>query len=124
MSLLWLGVFFIVGWVLIIIIHAVSKADAEGKAEMVKDGNNLFLTGVIYFVLNVICYFAPYTVLYWVLFLLAVGFAFLPFFSAFLLLLSMVVYPSQKITGLICSVWPMVMACNILVVYILGIRFI
>lgn len=119
MNLLVLLGVMLAGWVIIIIIHAIYTHRNEGvdaeftSQEMVKDGNNLFSTGVTYLIGNVICAYVPFTILRWVLFVALAIMALVPCIST----LSLVVFGrvpfSQKLTAIINSFIPLYMAANI-----------
>lgn len=135
LPILWLG-----GWLLIIVIHAVmrkssaanmKKADIftasleeeivpEISAELIKDGNNLFVTGFIFYLGNLLCYFIQSPVLHWI-FLVAGILICLPPLISLVYVAVKSAHPLKKfqlIGGFLTAVIPFVMAGNIYFVYI------
>ncbi len=69
---LWLG-----GWFVIIICNVMCVyinrvrvfQDNFASDEIVKDGNNLFTTGLVYFIFTLACYFFSFTIFHWIFFI-------------------------------------------------------
>ena len=84
MNLFVLTSIWLLSWILIIVIfsyaNATAKEDDEScyfffsvaKDEMVTDGNNLFTTGFLYLIGNVICRFINIPVLQWIILIIAI----------------------------------------------------
>ena len=70
---LWIG-----GWIAIILCniicvfvnHSSAFPDAFASSEIVKDGNNLFVTGLIYFIFTLSCYYFSFTIVHWIFFII------------------------------------------------------
>lgn len=128
---LWLG-----AWISIIILHATvvkmynsdslkhETFDSElgyyplSESEMVKDGNNLFATGIAYFGANVLCYFINNSILSWGCVVLGLLFCVPSIISIKRMLAQMVNDKNKYITfmtisSLINALIPVAMAINI-----------
>ncbi len=122
--ILWLG-----GWLTIIFLNVLNRA-VKGtdyiieniENELVKDGNSLFTTGLLYFLGNLLCIFADLTVLHWILFVVGVAFCALPVLSLIPMALNTLkLYKRYWISflgAIICDITPLVMALNIYFVHI------
>ncbi len=122
--ILWLG-----SWLTIIILNIINRAIegdpfiTEGiENELVADGNNLFTSGLFYFIGNLACNFIDWPVLHWILFIVGVLFCILPIISLFKMLANLFglvrKYVLSFIGAVISQVIPLIMAINIYLVYI------
>ncbi len=122
--ILWLG-----GWLVIILLNVLNRAVSGTdyvieniENELVKDGNNLFATGLVYFLGNLLCLFADLSVLHWILFVVGVAFCALPVLSlipmAFDTFRMFKRYWLSFFGAVVCDVIPLVMALNIYFMYI------
>lgn len=127
----WLG-----GWILIILLRAISLKRAQSgnhvdrlvfskfDREMVTDGNNLFATGVAYMLGLVLCHFVRNTILCWILLSLGVLFCLPSIFSLVVILFTQGKIYFDKIaihslfTSIINTFVPLVMALSIYFSYI------
>lgn len=117
MSLILIIAMSLIGWVSIIILHAKCN-DEFAKAEMVKDGNNLFMTAVLYIGCTLVCMFISISWIRWVAFAFTAIFAIPPLISCFILMFGGVPI-SQKISALLNTVIPAILSVNILITYCL-----
>ncbi len=117
---LWIG-----GWILIIIIHGAysQKSKSENKEfvkkEMVKDGNNLFATGLLYFLITVACHFIRYKVFWWIGFIFCSVFVVISIVGTIRLVAAKREPISQKITAIINVAVPAIMAINLYYTYLM-----
>lgn len=121
---IWLG-----SWIIIIICHIVCigwlKDEDEFSRtlaidydkEIISDGNNLFATGLIYFLANLLCYYVNQPILHWIALVLLVLFCLPPVWSFCKNIgyyCSRLKYRNlQGISGFFCAFIPLVLALNI-----------
>lgn len=119
----------IISWLLIIIIHAIvikrydisSVYSMHFKEEIVNDGNNLFSTGLVYFIATLICHFLSISILRWVILIITFALCVPPLLSFCGLISrhsSNQIENIQKITAFICDFCPLLMSLNIYLSYI------
>ena len=131
MNLFVLTSIWLLSWILIIVIfsyaNATAKEDDEScyfffsvaKDEMVTDGNNLFTTGFLYLIGNVICRFINIPVLQWIILIIAILLCIPPVLSCISQMIPQAFRYRDKyvtlmaITGVINTFIPLIMAINI-----------
>lgn len=129
MNLIILSVVWLLSWISIIIIYsianAISKNDNDSDSfyfvqnEMIEDGNNLFSTGFIYLIGNVICKFINIPLIRWGILIIGIAFCIPSIFSWFVLIFPQAFREKDKyiwltvITACINTFVPILMALNI-----------
>ncbi|MBP3706261.1 MAG: hypothetical protein J6J13_03300 [Clostridia bacterium] len=117
--LLWLG-----GWLCIIVLNITNRALSDSnfiteqvEKNLVLDGNNLFSTGLFYFIANIACFFLNYQILHWILIILGVAFCIPPIISLFAVFKQASFWKGKYwltlISAIICDAIPFIMAINI-----------
>lgn len=123
---LWLG-----GWVLIIVIHLImviwdhkspewASVSGHYRNEVIQDGNNLFSTGLAYFLGNVACRYIHLPFLAWIFMITGIIFCIPPIISTFALFGQVLnKYAKMQILCAFITSWvPFFMALNIYFEYI------
>ena len=121
MSLLLCGILWISCWILIIALYTFTHRKLDGfvNAEIIEDGNNLFKTGLAYFIGDVICYYVHLSLIQWGIFIITVIPAIICLFSSLILLFQNGVHFIQKVSALINTICPLLLSFNILFSYLL-----
>ena len=131
MNLFILTAIWLLSWVLIIAIFSFANLNAKeddencyfffytAKDEIIADGNNLFATGFLYLLFNIVCRFINLPILQWIILIIAVllcipsvlSFIFQMFPQAFRYRDAYI--SLMTITGFINTFIPLIMAINI-----------
>lgn len=135
-NLLQIGALWLIGWILIIISYGIGmlwiKSGHLGPEyydvgssfiNITQDGNNLFTTGLAYFIGNVVCYFLNIPILHYTVLIVGIAFSIIPVLSTVLFVVLSIVQGDRyrrlsAFTALINSVIPLLMAINIYFTYI------
>lgn len=136
LNLIQIGALWLIGWAVIIISYGIGmlwiKSGHIGQeyqdvgssfVDIVRDGNNLFTTGLAYFIGNLTCYFIDIPILHYTICIAGIIFAVLPVLSAFVFAVVSIVNGDRyrrlnAFTATINSVIPLLMAVNIYFTYI------
>lgn len=131
MNLFVLTAVWLLAWMLIITIFSFANSAAKeedekyyfffsvAKDEMIADGNNLFATGFMYLIGNIICRFINIPILEWIIMIIGILFCIPPILSCIFQLIPQAfryrdTYISiMTITGFLSAFIPSIMAVNI-----------
>ncbi len=120
----WIG-----GWILIFILAIINLSTKEVENmkrnvqdALLSDANNLFKTGIFYYLFNVACIFLPYPVVHWILMIVGILFCIPPIISMIGVLKTTLFWKGNTwlsfLGALICTFSPLIMALNIYFVHI------
>ena len=133
---MYLVIVWVSAWILIIIIHAIGEKLCNSdlklygdnyvelvgyekcEKEMVKDGNNLFATGLLYIIGNVVSYYVNNDVLSWVILIITFAFV-IPMIFSSVIMIKQMIYIKNKyvslmtITGIINTIVQLIISINI-----------
>lgn len=136
MNLLEVGALWLISWVAIIALYGIClhwiKSGKLGPeysllgnkmVSIIEDGNNLFSTGLVYFIGNVICYFVNNTIIHYVIMIVGILFTLPSVGSLAIFLVTSIAtkdryYIMSALSATINTFIPLAMAINIYFRYI------